>query len=189
MAGHVSLCAASLSRFMTIVPLPMASSMSNRLVPGIQPSCWASFHEAPFFRTPMMTFKPLSRRLRPCPCPCEPYPMSASVSFLKYSYSRSQPQRSVEPQSNRVEGFMLTKSFSRGQSSRSVQGQLPGPPSRSRIRVPYTVSLCPAKSIVFTPRFCCSETLTVRLHVERLPICELLAAAMKVRRWIVGEAN
>lgn len=166
MAGHVSLCAASLRRFMTIVPLPMASSTSKRLVPGIQPSCWASFHEAPFFRTPMMTFKPLSRRLRPCPCPCEPYPMSASVSFLKYSCRRSKLLYPVEYQ------LKLTKSFSRGQSSRSVQGQLSMLSCRSRFRVPYTVSLCPAKSIVFTPRFCCSETLTARLDVERWPISD-----------------
>jgi hypothetical protein len=64
-AGHVSLCAASLSRFMTMVPLEIASSISNRFVPGIQPSCCASFHEAPFLRTPMITFRPLSRRFRP----------------------------------------------------------------------------------------------------------------------------
>ena len=72
MAGHVSLCAASLSRFMMIVPRPIASSTSNRFLPGTQPSCCASFHEAPFFRTPMITLRPLSRKFRPWPCPCEP---------------------------------------------------------------------------------------------------------------------
>jgi len=55
-----------------MVDLPMASSISNRFLPGTQPSCSASFHEVPFFRTPTMTFKPLSRRLRPWPWPCEP---------------------------------------------------------------------------------------------------------------------
>jgi hypothetical protein len=48
-----------------MVALPIASSISNRFLPGTQPSSWASFHEVPFFRTPTMTFKPLSRRLRP----------------------------------------------------------------------------------------------------------------------------
>lgn len=65
--GHVSDWAASERRFMTMVDLPMASSMSNRFLPGTQPSSSASFHEAPFFRTPTMTFRPLSRRLRPWP--------------------------------------------------------------------------------------------------------------------------
>lgn len=55
-----------------MVDLPMASSISNRFLPGTQPSCSASFHEVPFFRTPTMTFRPLSRRLRPWPWPCEP---------------------------------------------------------------------------------------------------------------------
>ncbi len=40
-----------------------ASSMEKRFFPGCQPSSMASFHEAPSFRTPTMTFKPLSRRL------------------------------------------------------------------------------------------------------------------------------
>lgn len=71
-AGQVSDWAASDSRFMTMVDLPMASSMSNRFLPGTQPSASASFHEAPFFRTPTMTLRPLSRRLRPWPWPCEP---------------------------------------------------------------------------------------------------------------------
>jgi hypothetical protein len=65
--GQVSDWAASESRFMTIVALPIASSMSNRFLPGTQPSCSASFHEAPFFRTPTMTLRPLSRMLRPWP--------------------------------------------------------------------------------------------------------------------------
>jgi hypothetical protein len=63
--GQVSDWAASESRFMTMVALPMASSMSNRFLPGTQPSCSASFHEVPFFRTPTMTLRPLSRMLRP----------------------------------------------------------------------------------------------------------------------------
>ncbi len=115
-AGHVSLCAASLSKFMTIVPLEMASSTSNRFVPGIHPSCWASFHEAPFFRTPIITFRPLSRKFKPCPWPCDPYPMRARVSFLKYSFGRCQIIRGSEI----AELNPLTKSFSLGQSSRSV---------------------------------------------------------------------
>lgn len=64
-AGHVSDCAASESRFMMMVPREMASSMSKRLVPSTQPSCWASFHEVPFFRTPTITLSPLSRKFRP----------------------------------------------------------------------------------------------------------------------------
>jgi len=63
--GQVSDWAASERRFMMMVPLPMASSMSKRFLPATQPSSSASFHEAPFFRTPTMTFRPLSRRLRP----------------------------------------------------------------------------------------------------------------------------
>jgi len=65
MAGQVSDWAASERRFMMMVPFPMASSMSKRFLPATQPSCSASFHEAPFFLTPTMTFRPLSRRLRP----------------------------------------------------------------------------------------------------------------------------
>lgn len=87
MVGHVSLWAASLSKFMTMVPFLMASVTSNKFLPGIQPSWMASFHDAPSFRTPTMTLRPLSRRLRPWPWPWEPYPMSARVSFLKYSYT------------------------------------------------------------------------------------------------------
>jgi hypothetical protein len=71
-AGQVSDWAASESRFMTMVDLPIASSMSKRFLPGTQPSSSASFQEAPFFRTPTMTFRPLSRRLRPWPWPWEP---------------------------------------------------------------------------------------------------------------------
>ena len=65
MAGQVSDWAASERRFMMMVPLLMASSMSKRFLPGTQPSCSASFHEAPFLRTPTMTLRPLSRRFRP----------------------------------------------------------------------------------------------------------------------------
>ena len=67
MAGQVSDWAASESRFMTMVPREMASSTSKRFLPATQPSCSASFQDLPFFRTPMMTLRPLSRRLRPWP--------------------------------------------------------------------------------------------------------------------------
>lgn len=69
MAGQVSDWAASLRRFMTMVPLVMASSTSNRFLPGTQPSSMASFQDLPLFRTPTMTLRPLSRRLRPWPWP------------------------------------------------------------------------------------------------------------------------
>ena len=52
----------------------------------------------------------------------------------------------------------LTRSFSRGQSSRSGTSLVLlsfGP----RRGIPYTVSLVPAKSIVFMPRVCCWEGL------------------------------
>ena len=48
-----------------MVPFEMASSTGNRVLPGTQPSCIASFHEVPSLRTPMMTLRPLSRRFRP----------------------------------------------------------------------------------------------------------------------------
>lgn len=67
MWGQVSLWAASDKRFMTMVPLEMASSTSNRFLPGTQPSWMASCHDLPSLRTPMMTLRPLSRRLRPWP--------------------------------------------------------------------------------------------------------------------------
>lgn len=50
-----------------MVPREMASSTSNRFLPATQPSCSASFQDLPFFRTPTMTLRPLSRRLRPWP--------------------------------------------------------------------------------------------------------------------------
>lgn len=52
-----------------MVPLVMASSTSNRFLPGTQPSSMASFQDLPLFRTPTMTLRPLSRRLRPWPWP------------------------------------------------------------------------------------------------------------------------
>lgn len=70
--SQVLLWAESESRFMTMLPFLMASSTSKRFLPGTQPSCCASFQLAPSFRTPMMTFRPLSRRLRPWPWPWEP---------------------------------------------------------------------------------------------------------------------
>lgn len=54
MAGQVSDWAASERRFIIIVPLLMASSSPKRFFPGTHPSLTASFHEAPFSRTPMM---------------------------------------------------------------------------------------------------------------------------------------
>lgn len=53
-------------------PREMASSTSKRFLPGTQPSWTASFHDLPSLRTPTMTLRPLSRRLRPWPWPCEP---------------------------------------------------------------------------------------------------------------------
>lgn len=52
-----------------MVPREIASFTSKRFLPGTQPSWMASFHEAPFLRTPMITLRPLSRRLRPWPWP------------------------------------------------------------------------------------------------------------------------
>lgn len=72
MWAHVSDWAASLRRFMTMEPREMASSTSKRFLPGTQPSWTASFHDLPSLRTPTMTLRPLSRRLRPWPWPCEP---------------------------------------------------------------------------------------------------------------------
>jgi hypothetical protein len=72
MAGQVSDWAASLRRFMMTVPREMASSTSNRFLPGTQPSWTASSQDLPFFRTPTMTLRPLSRRFRPWPWPWEP---------------------------------------------------------------------------------------------------------------------
>lgn len=57
---------------MMIEPFWIASSTSNKFLPGTQPSWMASFQLAPSFLTPTITFKPLSRRFRPWPWPWEP---------------------------------------------------------------------------------------------------------------------
>src|SRR3712207_7668025 len=68
-----------------IVPRRQASSISNNVSPGTQPSATAFSQVLPPLRCPTITLKPLSRKLSDCPGPCTPYPITAIVSFFNTS--------------------------------------------------------------------------------------------------------
>jgi hypothetical protein len=88
----------------------------------------------------------------------------------------------------------LTRSFSFGQSARSVclrQHSLNCNPQACAIAIkgsnsPYTSSLVPAKSIVLTPRVCWKWLVTAALGAAVTPA---LSAETKVRFWAGAAAN
>lgn len=57
------------------------------------------------------------------------------------------------------------------------------------MEVPYTVSLCPAKSIVLTPRVCCCERMLEQLDGTGPQVREEFVNARNVRRCALGEIN
>ncbi len=83
-AGHTFICAASETSNWTMVARWTASSMSNRVSPGFQPSLRArsqSFLNC--LAWPTMTLIPLSFIFRACAGPWTPYPITATVSFFR----------------------------------------------------------------------------------------------------------
>src|SRR3712207_2104612 len=85
-----------------IVPRRQASSISNNVSPGTQPSATAFSQVLPPLRCPTITLKPLSRKLSDCPGPCTPYPITAIVSFFNTSRAFSKGN------SSRVTTFSIT---------------------------------------------------------------------------------
>ena len=94
------------------------------------------------------------------------------------------------PRLCRVAIVKRTKSFSRGQSSRSSSLLiLNNCPHLEAQDEPKTFSLCPAKSMVLTPRVCCTNAPKIGCMGEVRPTLVPPSAEMNVLRWIVGKVN